>query len=156
MSWTTNTKNQRNFSETLVIQQAGTTQSFPNGVNTKITIYNRVIRDKLSEWNNATSTFTPKESGLYLICAKIIYAPSTQGDQRNIFLYVNGVLILNMDFRISQGTVGNDEFVMNQGFVIFRLNANDAVNFYHSNFATGVISWDDPNINQLTIVQIAS
>lgn len=131
---------------------AGTiTQFSPGSIVDTVIPYNYDY-DDLSEWSNATSSFTPKHDGDYLICASVSMGTANLNTPIELHLFKNGGIALDLARGHGIAT----------GCGTIRLAANDSVSIEvflesgnQSNLVLPDTNWDWLTIERVTEVTAA-
>jgi len=153
--------NDRIRNEVVAVQTAGFTQNILGDTNVQILIYNRIIRDNLSQYNATTNTFTAASDGNYLVTIGLHMSDLTSGGVnysgvRQLYLYKNNAFFVVMSRAIALNTISSETYLLNSSVV--RLNAGETLTFYVYHSAGGITlpTLDDTKTNNLTITKLNS
>lgn len=126
-----NVTNERKFAKNLSVVIANNVggQNQASDVITKLTVLTSKVIDYQNEWNG--STFTAKETGVYLVRAFVDWASTVPTNSSAIYVYKNGA-----NYNVAITVVGaNFRYVT--GSCLVQLNAGDTLEIYTLQSSSG-------------------
>lgn len=160
-SWELVFFNDRTRNEVVAVQTATPTptiQAIPDSTVTQLTLYDRIIRDDLGQYNISTKTFTAATTGNYnvtcgLHMSDIDSGGVTRAGVRQLTLYRNGTFFIVLNRVTAIPAFTGDSIIV--GASTLRLTRGDTLTFHIFQNSGGFLNtFNDSFLNNITITKL--